>query len=139
MDIDILIEANHYRNIIGKHQVRGKYGPVALESKLGYVLSGPIENSQSNVTSNNIVSTHFMRIEAEFINSDIISNQNMKNCFDSMKPSKNEEILENFTSLVDFKDGRYEVSFPFKEFHQELVDNYLTSKGRLKNLFKKFK
>ena len=64
-----------------------------------------------------------MRIEAEFINSDIISNQNMKNCFDSMKPSKNEEILENFTSLVDFKDGRYEVSFPFKEFHQELGDN----------------
>ena len=131
MDIDILIEANHYRNIIGKHQVRGKYGPVALESKLGYVLSGPIENSQSNVTSNNIVSTHFMRVEAEFINSDIISNQNMKNCFDSMKPSKNEE-----TSLVNFKDGRYEVSLPFKEFHQELGDNYLTSKGRLKNLKK---
>ena len=72
-----------------------------------------------------------MRVEAEFINSDIISNQHMKNCFDSMKPSKNEE-----TSLVNFKDGRYEVSFPFKEFHQELGDNYLTSKGRLKNLKK---
>ena len=49
MDNDILIGANHYWNIIGKHQVRGEYGPIALGSKLGYVLSGPIENSQSNV------------------------------------------------------------------------------------------
>ena len=139
MDIDILIRANHYWNIIGKHQVKGQYGPVALGSRLGYVLSGPIENSQSNVTSNDVVSTHFMRVEEEFINSDFISNQNIKNCFDSMKPSKNEEVLENFNSSVNFKDGRYEVSFPFKEFHQELGDNYLTNKGRLKNLFKKLK
>ena len=65
-----------------------------------------------------------MRVEAQFI-IDFISNQNTKNCFDSIKPSKNEEILENFNSSVNFKDGRYEVSFPFKEFHQELGDNYL--------------
>ena len=139
LDIDILIGANHYWNIIGKHQVRGEYGPIALGSKLGYVLCGPIENSQSNITSNNIVSTHFMRVEAEFINSDFISNQNIGNCFDSMKRSKNEEVLGHFNSSVNLKDGRYAVSFPFKEFHQELGDNYLTSKGRLKNLFKKFK
>ena len=42
-DIDILIGANHYLDIIGKHQVRGEYGPIALGSKLGYVLSGPME------------------------------------------------------------------------------------------------
>ena len=77
LDIDILIGENHYWNIIGKHQVRGEHGPVALGSKLGSVLSGPIENSQSNVTLN-IVSTHFMRVEAEFINSDFISNKNIK-------------------------------------------------------------
>ena len=59
--------------------------------------------------------------------------------FDSMKQSKNEENLENFNSSVNFNDGRYEVSFPFKEFHQELGDNYLTSKSRLRILFKKFK
>ena len=56
-----------------------------------------------------------------------------------MKPSKKEEVLENFNSSVNFKDGRYDVSFSFKEFHQELGDNCFTSKGRLKNSFKKFK
>ena len=129
MDIDILIGASHYLNIIGKHQIRGEYGPVARGSKLGYVLSGPIENSQSNVTSNNIVSTYFIRVEAEFVNSDFISKQNIKNCFDSMKSSKSKKVSENFNSSVNFKDGRYE----------ELDDNYLTSKGRLRSLFKKFK
>ena len=68
-----------------------------------------------------------------------IYSQNIKNCFDSTKPSKNEEVLENLNSLVNFKDGRYEVSFLFKEFHQELGDNYLTSKGRLKNYLKNLK
>ena len=139
MDIDILIGASHYLNIIGKHQIRGEYGPVARGSKLGYVLSGPIENSQSNVTSNNIVSTYFIRVEAEFVNSDFISKQNIKNCFDSMKSSKSKKVSENFNSSVNFKDGRYEVFFLFKEFYQELDDNYLTSKGRLRSLFKKFK
>ena len=64
----------------------------------------PWKNSQSNVKSNNIVSTHFMRAEAEFINSDFISNQNIKNCFGSMKQSKN-ELLEYFNSSANFKDG----------------------------------
>ena len=117
--------------VIGKHQVRGEYGSKALASKLSYLLSGSIENSQSNVTSNYIISTHFMRVKAEFIDSDFISNQNIKKCFDSMKPSKSKEVLENFNSSVNFKGG-YEVSFPFKEFHQELGNNHLTSKGRLK-------
>ena len=70
--------ANHYYNIIGKHQVRGEYVPVARGSKLGYVLSDCIENSQSNVRSNNIVSTHFMCVEVEFVNSDFISTQNIQ-------------------------------------------------------------
>ena len=80
-----------------------------------------------------------MRLEAEFINNDFILNQNIKNFFDSMKPSKNKEVFENFNSSVNFNDRRYEVSFPFNEYHQELGDNYLTSKGRLRKLFKKFK
>ena len=31
LDIDILIGTEHYWNIIGKHQLRGEYGPVALD------------------------------------------------------------------------------------------------------------
>ena len=162
LDVDVFIGTNHYPidteykrnvhktfnlhpvstgywNIIGKHQVRGEYGLKTLESKLSYVLSGSTENSQSNVMSNYIISTHFVRVEAEFFDSDFISNQNIKNCFDSKKPSKSKEVLENFNSSVNFKDGRCEASFPFKEFHQKLGNNHLTSKGRFKNLFKKLK
>ena len=57
LDINTLIGVAHYWNIIGKQQIRGEYGPVVLGSKRGYILIGPIENSQSNITSSNIVST----------------------------------------------------------------------------------
>ena len=62
-----------------------------------------------------------MRVEAKFINSDFISNQNIKNYFDSMKLSKIEEILESFTSSVDFKDGKYEVLSLLKSFIKSCV------------------
>ena len=35
--------------------------------------------------------------------------------------------------------NHHEVSFPVKDFHDELGDSYLTNKGRLKNFFKRFK
>ena len=41
---------------------------------------------------------HFMRVEAEaeFINNDFISEQNIKNCLDSMRPSKQRRSFRKF-------------------------------------------
>ena len=41
MDITLLIGADHYWDFVGDHVIRGN-GPVAVSSKLGYLLSGPI-------------------------------------------------------------------------------------------------
>ena len=44
-------------------------GPVALSSKLGYILSGP---TCGGVRSNtNIVNTHVLRVQAELIQNDL--------------------------------------------------------------------
>lgn len=40
--IDILIGADYYWSLIEDHIIRTKKGPVAIKSKLGYVISGPI-------------------------------------------------------------------------------------------------
>ena len=40
-DINILIGADHYWDIVGDKVIRGN-GPTAMESKLGYLISGPI-------------------------------------------------------------------------------------------------
>ena len=59
---------------------------------------------------NKIISTHFMHVEAELINSDFFSKQNIENCFNSIKPSKNEVVLANF-NILKMGDMRF-VFFP---------------------------
>ena len=68
MNIDILIGSAHYWNFIGNKQIRCPDGPTALESKLGYVLSGPIaSNDTSPTTSNFFVTTQVLKITSEFV------------------------------------------------------------------------
>ena len=40
-DISLLVGVDHYWEIIGNHIVRGN-GPTTMQSKLGYLLSGPL-------------------------------------------------------------------------------------------------
>ena len=41
-------------------------------------------------------------------------------------------IHDTLKENVSFKNGKYEVSFPWKEFHDPLPDNYILSLRRLK-------
>ena len=69
MEIDILIGANHYWDFINQRIVRGheNQGPVAISSKLGYILSGTFGNlSPDHASNSSIVSTHFLKIETQF-------------------------------------------------------------------------
>ena len=42
-NISLLVGADNYWDIVGDHVIRGN-GPTAVDSKLGYLLSGPIQN-----------------------------------------------------------------------------------------------
>ena len=52
-DISILIGADYYWQFIEDHTVRGN-GPTAVKSKLGYLLSGPLQLPQSMTTSGHL-------------------------------------------------------------------------------------
>ena len=43
-------------------------------------------------------------------------------------------VLEDFDSSIHFKEGRYEVSLPWKEYHVPLPTTYELSLNRLKGL-----
>ena len=47
-------------------------------------------------------------------------------------------ILQNFKNTLVHKDGRYEVSLPWKEGKAELKDNYKQAENRLYNLERKY-
>ena len=46
MNIDILICCQNYWDFIGYKQISGESSPVTIASRLGFVLSGPFENTK---------------------------------------------------------------------------------------------
>ena len=64
MNIDILIGCQNYWDFIGYKQIGGESGPVAIASRLEFVLSGPYENTKNvSNTSVKFVDSHLMKVE----------------------------------------------------------------------------
>ena len=51
----------------------------------------------------------------------------------------NEEACEETISTFRFREGRYVVSLPWKQFHQPLPDNYCVSQQKLKGLLRRLR
>ena len=45
LQIDILVGTDYYWSIISNNVIRGASGPVAIQSKVGYILSGPLQTA----------------------------------------------------------------------------------------------
>ena len=56
---------------------------------------------------------------------------------DNCKTLDDDIVLEKFNNSIQVVDGRYEVSWPFKEENPSLPENFELSKGRLKSLLKR--
>ena len=65
MNIDILIGTNFYYQFMTGKIIRGPtiHDPVALESVIGWILSGPYGRVSSQNAANNLVATHVMATE----------------------------------------------------------------------------
>ena len=60
-EITLLVGADHYWDIVEDHIIRGN-GPTAMQSKLGYLLSGPMTSSPGSKDNTNSilhVATHY--------------------------------------------------------------------------------
>ena len=111
--------------------VRGDKGPVAISSKLGYILSGNIETPNRS----DFICTQSMFIESSLKNS---PSNTVKSVFGDVDRSlTNEElnVYNRFKETVRFNNGRYEVELPFKDNLDLLGDNYNVAKCRLKSLY----
>ena len=66
-EVDILIGSDQYWPIVTEEVRRGESGPTALRTKLGRVLSGPVESSTHDCdpSVNLVSSTHVLRCAAE--------------------------------------------------------------------------
>ena len=122
---------------------RGNTGPVAIGAKLGWVLSGPGLSMPTQLSATNLITTHILTVGARPLN-DYDLNETLCSFWEleslgirSVKAEKS--IHDKFKEEISFKDGRYEVSLPWKEMHDPLLDNYALSLRRLEGLIRRLK
>ena len=146
--IDILVWADQYFKIILDGKLEGESGPVALNSKLGWLLAGPAElnpNSDSR----------------EYSLSNLIIEGENKNPFE-LEIRENRELLDSFKQLWEIETGtneidseshenldqfdikyngeRYEVGLPWRaDIAEPLSTDYLQCLNRLKSLHARLK
>ena len=61
LNIDILVGGDYYWQFFSGKIVRGIAGPVAMETSLGWVLSGSVPNNSTN--TNVLIATHVMKVK----------------------------------------------------------------------------
>ena len=133
VQVDVLLGADYYWNFVTNIIRRGNSsGPVAIWTKLGWVLSGPVITSSSNNpdhTTVNLSSTHVLRVEASTIRTESAPKLNdiLENFWDlETLGIKQEEpsVYDKFIQEVKFNGNRYEAKLPFKDEHPLIPDNY---------------
>ena len=145
LDIDILIGLDFYWMFFTGCSRRGENGgPVALESQLGWILSGNVQNCpERSMDTANLVQTHVLRVSDSFLREEnedetLIAQLSKYWNLESIGITKNEEtVYQRFSDDIKFVDGRYVVNLPWKEEHPVLPDNYGLCRRRLDLLFKK--
>ena len=147
--IEVLIGNDQMWNFFTGNVILGQNGPVAMETFLGYVLSGPVYNVPVENTIN-LLSSHTLRINvSDGTQENCKTFATQENCKDldsktkaffdleSLGITPNEgSVHEHFKDEIKFFNNRYIVKLPFKEGKNLLPDNYKLTLNRLKSLFK---
>ena len=141
MEIDILIGSDYYWELVTGETCRGSNGPIAIHTRLGWVLSGPTSSGMATQSSVNLITTHILRADTR--EDDTTSLDKELRSFweiESLGISEQEKTLyDDFSSTVTFREGRYEVPLPWKDTHNLLPDNLQLCKRRLHGLLRRLK
>ena len=120
--ISLLIGADKYWDIVGNIVIRGD-GPTAVQSKIGYLLSGPLPTPTTETATdcimNIITSPPDMYDLERFWKLETLGIQSEKD-----DESSSEYLTTYQRNCIVFKDGRYSAQLPWKRDNSELPDNY---------------
>ena len=136
LQIDVLIGADYYWELVTGKTSRGKDGPVAVHTRLGWVLSGPAPKTKQSKNSVNLLTTHTLHIGTTGIDADTL-NRTLQSFWEleSLGVKQPDQcVFTEFKEKIQFKSGRYEVSLPWRDVHQPLPDNYQLALKRLRGL-----
>lgn len=134
--ISVLIGADYYWTFVEDKIVRGD-GPTAQQSKLGYLLSGPVSSplSQSNATSSLHVATMSITTTEE---SNLDRFWLIEEAGTTQTSPKKQDIafIQHYqtTCISQATDGTYTAKFPWKPDHPPLPSNFEICQKRTRHL-----
>ena len=140
-DISLLIGTDHYWDLVGNRTVRGK-GPTAVESKLGYLLSGPVNGK----TSTSFAATSMMHVmlshreeecdlekfwEIEHIGAEVTQKPEVTSL---------QEVMKNYQdSYIWLDDNKFIAKLPWKDGHPELPTNENIARKRTQGVIQRLR
>ena len=110
-------------------------GPDSINTKLGWVLSGPVAPSIQDATATCLV-THNLCVDGLRKDPQVLDDR-LKSFWELELfriSGADRSVYDEFGSSVRFVEGRYEVELPWKEAHPALPDNYNVCVTRLRGL-----
>lgn len=148
--IDLLIGNDYYLDIVLGHKIEVQKGLYLLSSKLGWILTGRTGEQCYNDQDTNllVIGQEMCFSNNEDLNcvDDCISTKvDIENFWkldsiginDEMMNSDDANAMKSFTENLSYKEGRYHVSWPWKENNPDLPENRPLAIGRLKSVVKK--
>ena len=141
-DISLLLGADHYWEIIGNHIVRGE-GPTAMQSKLGYLLSGPLQRQTQSSNTSVLHACPTQILDASSIATLpelCIDNQSSDNVTSQQLPVPlSDSFIDTFQRhcISRDRDGSYVVRFPWKSNHPILSPNLVICERQTRALARK--
>ena len=134
LEIEVLIGADYLWCFQEGNVVRGKADePVAVQTRLGWVLSGPMKVSGSGNETNSMHA-----VDVNFLAQDNSSCTKLDESihrlwdFETLGIRQEDEVHETLKDSIKFNGTRYSVKLPWKEGHSALPSNYNISLKRLK-------
>ena len=139
LEIDILVGADFLRSFQTGRVVRGEPDqPVAIETEIGWVLSGPLRRGTVETEGEQESQVNFVgrdMLQANSLNKEVSKLWDLE----SLGISQTEEVYEEFVDSISFNGSRYLVKLPWKEGHPVLPDNYKLSSSRLNSQLRKLR
>ena len=140
MEVDILVGLDFYFSFVSGNIIRGSHGPVAVQTNLGWVLSGSYQkDNESDEFSTQLFTTHLFNLNllSEDKHETLTNVMNKFWNIDNLGVQNEVDVLKKFENELTFNGKRYVVKLPLKPHRDQLPDNYSLAMRRLKILLSK--
>ena len=134
LEIDVLIGADNLWAFQSGKVVKGEQDePVAVDTCLGWVVSGPLKGSSENEN----VNVNFVSQVGNHNLGDIGCDVNKLWDLETLGIRENNDVHEALLDKIKFNGSKYSVKLPWKQGHEHLPTNYSNSLARMKGQIKR--